>query len=80
MGKGEGYAQIAKEFNLEIIPSLDMNFVGMPLAGSVVDTASQSDADVSVIINSDIILTQSLADAIARVNKQFTYWFLAGAR
>lgn len=80
VGKGEGYREVAKEFGLEINPNLDMNFVGMPLAGSVVHTAMQSHTDVSVIINSDILLTQSFPDAIARLRRQFPDWFLAGAR
>ena len=52
----------------------------MPLAGSVVHTAMQSASDVSVILNSDILLTQSFPDAVGRVRRQFADWFLAGAR
>lgn len=35
---------------------------------------------VSVLMNSDILLTQSFVDAISVVNEEFADWFLTGAR
>ena len=52
----------------------------LPLAGSLVDTAMRWQSDVSVIINSDIILTQSLPDVIAKTRLQFPEFFITGAR
>ena len=57
-----------------------MNLVDMPLAGSLIDVASRASEDVSVIVNSDIMLTQSLPDAIGKIREHFTDWFLSGAR
>ena len=39
VGTGAGYEQVAEEFGCKIIPDLDMNFIGMPLAGSLIDIA-----------------------------------------
>lgn len=39
-----------------------------------------TDADVSVIVNSDVILTQSFVQGLRKVNLQFDAWFLTGAR
>eukprot|EP00043_Microstomoeca_roanoka_P014979 m.149237 g.149237 ORF g.149237 m.149237 type:complete len:754 (-) comp16155_c1_seq1:177-2438(-) len=80
VGQGEGYEEVAKEFGLEINPHLDMNFIMMPLAGSLIDTAMKQPTDVSVILNSDILLTQSFPDAVAKLRTYFDDWFLAGAR
>eukprot|EP00049_Salpingoeca_infusionum_P015209 m.292234 g.292234 ORF g.292234 m.292234 type:complete len:734 (-) comp15837_c0_seq5:572-2773(-) len=80
LGQGAGYEEVAKEYGLEINPHLDMNFIMMPLAGSVIDTAMQADTDISVVLNSDIILTQSFATSLAKLQSQFSDWFLAGAR
>ncbi|EGD73448.1 hypothetical protein PTSG_05152 [Salpingoeca rosetta] len=80
VGQGEGYEEVAKDYDAIINPHLDMNFVMMPLAGSLIDTAMNADTDVSVILNSDILLTQSFPDAVAKLRTHFDDWFLAGAR
>ncbi|EDQ92757.1 uncharacterized protein MONBRDRAFT_4746 [Monosiga brevicollis MX1] len=80
VGYGAGYEDVAAEFGCVISRHLDMNFKMLPLAGSLVHLASEWDTDVSVIVNSDILLTQSLPDAIAKVRSQFTDWFITGAR
>eukprot|EP00055_Hartaetosiga_balthica_P011981 m.56418 g.56418 ORF g.56418 m.56418 type:complete len:724 (-) comp7798_c0_seq3:3104-5275(-) len=80
VGQGEGYDEVAKEYGLEINPNLDLNFIMMPLAGSLMDVAMKADTEISVILNSDILLTQSFTDALAKVRVQFSDWFLAGAR
>jgi hypothetical protein len=80
MGRGQGYEEVAKEFGCELDQRLDMNFVMMPLAGSMMSQAMSSTAEVSVLINSDIILTQTLPDAIAKIRTKFSDWFLSGAR
>ena len=55
VGKGAGYEDIAAEFGCNIISQLDMNFIGMPLAGSLVDIAMNASEDVSVIVNSEFV-------------------------
>lgn len=82
VGAGVGYDAIASEYGLEINSGLDMNLVQMPLAGSLIDVAMQSvpDAEVSVIVNSDVMLTQSFVHGLVKVNNQFDAWFLTGAR
>jgi beta-arabinofuranosyltransferase len=80
VGHGAGYADVAKEFGCAIQPGLDFNFVDLPLEGSLVDVAFRATEDVSMIINSDIILTQSLPDTISKLMDNFEHWFLAGAR
>ena len=75
-----GYASVAHEFGLEVQPGIDMNFVGIPLSGSLVDAAMRATTEISVLINSDILLTQSMIDALARARVQFTDWFMVGAR
>ena len=63
------------------MPGLDLNFVQMPLAGSLVDLAMHTPgAAVSVIVNSDILLTQSFVAALLAADAEFDAWFLTGAR
>jgi hypothetical protein len=61
-----------------------MNFVQMPLAGSLIDVAMHSAValanEVSVLINSDVILTQSFVEAMLTVRDHMDSWFLTGAR
>jgi hypothetical protein len=52
----------------------------LPLAGSLIDIAQNWPTDVSVITNSDVLFTQSVPDAIAKIRTQFTDWFMTGAR
>eukprot|EP00052_Salpingoeca_macrocollata_P017587 m.143482 g.143482 ORF g.143482 m.143482 type:complete len:775 (-) comp20434_c0_seq2:60-2384(-) len=80
VGTGEGYDEVAAEFGLLVDPQLDTNFVNMPLAGSLLDRATRGDTEISVIINSDVLLTQSFADALAKARTHFQDWFLTGAR
>ena len=80
VGYGVGYEQVARDFGCRIIPGLDMNLVEMPLIGSLMEIAMNASEDVSVLVNSDILLTQSFADGIGKVIKHFTDWFLTGAR
>eukprot|EP00045_Choanoeca_perplexa_P012107 m.130774 g.130774 ORF g.130774 m.130774 type:complete len:716 (+) comp15888_c0_seq4:182-2329(+) len=80
VGQGKGYDRVAQELGVTIYPHLDMNFAMLPLAGSLIDTAMNWPTDVSVIVNSDIILTQSLPDAIAKLQPQFPDFFITGAR
>eukprot|EP00053_Salpingoeca_punica_P009097 m.81418 g.81418 ORF g.81418 m.81418 type:complete len:764 (-) comp14876_c0_seq3:854-3145(-) len=80
LGQGEGYADVAAEYQLTVDPHLDLNFVMMPLAGSLLDRANGDGSDITVILNSDIILTQSFVDALAKMRSHFTDWFLTGAR
>eukprot|EP00056_Hartaetosiga_gracilis_P003090 m.59689 g.59689 ORF g.59689 m.59689 type:complete len:737 (-) comp11328_c0_seq1:26-2236(-) len=80
VGQGEGYEDVAEEYGLEINPHLDLNFILMPLAGSLLDVAMSADTEISVILNSDILLMQSFADGLAKVRAHFSDWFLAGAR
>ena len=80
-GVGVGYEEVARKYNLQVVPGLDLNFVQMPLAGSLVDLAMHTPgADVSVIVNSDILLTQSFVAALLAADAEFDAWFLTGAR
>ena len=76
VGIEDGYEAIAAEFNCVIIGGLDYNFEHMPLAGSLVHTAMHASENVSVIVNSDVVLTQTLPDAIAHVSRRFENWFV----
>eukprot|EP00040_Diaphanoeca_grandis_P002741 m.22583 g.22583 ORF g.22583 m.22583 type:complete len:761 (+) comp13861_c0_seq1:146-2428(+) len=80
MGHGERYYEVAKDLGLIVNPHLDVNLVKMPLAGSLFYAATRADTDVSVIINSDVMLTQSFVDGVVRASQQFDDWFLTGAR
>ncbi len=46
LGKGAGYDEVAAEFGLTIDPRIDLNFIEMPLAGSVLDVATRSTQEV----------------------------------
>ena len=69
---------MAAALGLEVDPGLDLNFVKMPLAGSLLAAATGYPTDVSVILNSDVILTQSFVDAVVKVAASFEDWFLTG--
>ena len=48
-------------------------------AGSLADLAMHTpDVDVSVIVNSDILLTQSFVSALLAADAEFDAWFLTG--
>ena len=63
---GEGYDEIAAELGLRVDPHLDLNFALMPLAGSLIRMATTVASEIVCILNSDILLTQSFADGIAK--------------
>lgn len=68
-GQGEGYDVVAKELGLELSTHLDMNFAMLPLAGSLLHLASTFPTEIACIVNSDIILSQSFANALAKTRK-----------
>ena len=72
VGRGEGYETVAAELGLELDARLDLNFAMLPLAGSLVHLASNYPTEIACIINSDIILTQSFVDAIAKTRNTVT--------
>mmetsp|Transcript_21205 Transcript_21205/g.55302 ORF Transcript_21205/g.55302 Transcript_21205/m.55302 type:complete len:734 (+) Transcript_21205:388-2589(+) len=80
LGIGERLEQVSAELGLEYSQELDLNLAQMPLSGSLLHHAAEYPTDVSVILNSDIILTQSFVDALAHVNGLFADWFMTGAR
>jgi len=81
VGAGTGYARVAAEFGLGVAAGLDMNSAQMPLAGSLIDVARRGGRAVNVIVNSDVLLTQSFADAIVRLEAHLPgAWFFTGAR
>lgn len=83
LGSGIGYDQVAKDLGVIVKPTLDLNFAMLPLAGSLVYEASIWPTNISCILNSDIVLTQSFANTIAKMNthpKLKDAWFLSGAR
>lgn len=80
LGSGEGFDEVAAELGCELDPGLDVNLVQMPLAGSLLDTAMKAETDVSVLVNSDIMFTDSVVQAIDKARMQFEDWFLMGAR
>ena len=43
------HALLFQDYGLEINPNLDMNFIMMPLAGSLIDTAMNADTDVRFV-------------------------------
>ena len=79
-GSGVGYGEICREFQCTVDPRIDLNLVGMPLAGSLLATAEAAPTDVSIIINSDILLSQSFVEALAKASAHFQDFFMTGAR
>ncbi len=45
VGRGAGYDEVAAEFGCTVDPGLDLNLVGMPLAGSLLDRAMRADTE-----------------------------------
>ena len=79
-GRGIGYVDVAQQFGCELDHGLDLNFLGQPLAGSLLRMAQHGTAEISAIVNSDIILTQSLPDTILHVRARLKHWLVVGAR
>lgn len=80
LGSGAGYEEIASKYGLHLNPGVDMNFLKIPLAHSLVHAALNHPTEVAVLINSDILLTQSMVGSLRRASMQFRDWFMVGAR
>jgi Nucleotide-diphospho-sugar transferase len=81
LGRGEGYAGVVKQFDLNWQPNIDTSFLGVPLFNAIVQAANSSKADVAVIANADILLFDDFIYAVRKVNRDVKYpWMLIGAR
>jgi tetratricopeptide (TPR) repeat protein len=81
LGDDEGTAEIAKEFGLIHIPSIEKNEFGTPLVSSIFEIA-QNIATNSVLayVNADIILMSDFISAVQQVESRFTSFLMVGQR
>lgn len=81
LGTGEGYEEVVRTYNLNWRKQVDTTFLGVPLFSSIVAAANQSQADVAVIANSDILFFDDFTFAIRKINRDaMKPWMLLGAR
>lgn len=79
LGKDEGTAEIAKEFNLIHVPDIVCNEYGTPLVSSLFETAQRvGKGDLFCYLNSDIVLMSDFAQAIQQI--PFKRFMLTGQR
>jgi hypothetical protein len=78
-GDDQGVKETAAEFNVHHLPNIKKNEFGTPLLNSAFD-AVRREASMPLLcyVNADIIITQSLIDAVRRVN--FKEYLLIGQR
>lgn len=80
-GDDPGVAEVARDLGLRHEPRVARNELGTPLIGDVFETAQAAARhDVLCYANSDIILLQDLAPAVASVRRWATSFLLAGRR
>jgi len=81
IGNHSSWIPIAQEFGIVIESRIDTNFKGMPLFHSFVERVSHDhEADFVVVINADIVLTNSFLRGLIRINRRLESWFAIGAR
>ncbi|CAN8062254.1 unnamed protein product [Agarophyton chilense] len=80
LGHELGYDQVATEYGLNIRSDVDQNFLGVPLFNSMFHIANSSKADVTVIINGDIILTNDFISTMKKVRSRFKDYLMVSAR
>lgn len=81
LGDEPGYAEAAQQYNgVNIERRVDKTFLGVPLFNSMVDRANRSTADVAVIINGDIILTEDFIQTIRKVAATVRDYLVVAAR
>lgn len=80
-GDEEGTADIAKEFGISHIPTVERNEFGTPLLSSIFEKAQKvANNDIMCFINSDIILMSDFIVAVNRLRKINDKLLLAGQR
>jgi len=79
IGNHSSWIPIAQEFGIVIESRIDTNFKGMPLFHSFVERVSHDhEADFVVVINADIVLTNSFLRGLIRINRRLEFWFAIG--
>lgn len=80
LGNEVGYETVATEYGLNLHSDIDKTFLGVPLFNSMLNVANRSSADVSVIINGDIILLQDFVNSIRTTRQRFKDFLVISAR
>lgn len=82
LGTGEGYDHVVRTYGLNWRKDVDTSFLGVPLFSAIVAAANESQADVAVIANSDIMFFDDFTFAIQKINRDSmgNPWMLLGAR
>lgn len=78
-GDEEGVAETAKEFGMLHIPGVQKNEYGTPLLNSSFNLAQQKAKNETLVyVNADILLFQSLIEAVEKIKKPF--YLMSGRR
>jgi beta-arabinofuranosyltransferase len=80
LGNEVGYYEAARDYGLRLEQGIDSSFLGLPLFNSMVDRANRSDADIAVIVNGDIILTQDFVQTMRKVSSTIRNYLVIAAR
>lgn len=81
LGEEHGYTEATERYEgVTVERRVDKTFLGVPLFNSMIDRANQSKADVAVIINGDIILTEDFVQTIRKVASTIRNYLIIAAR
>jgi beta-arabinofuranosyltransferase len=80
LGDEVGYAEAARDYRLRLDRGVDKTFLGLPLFNSMIDRANRSDADIAVVINGDIQLTDDFMQTMRKVSATVRNYLVIAAR
>lgn len=80
LGNERGYLEAARDYGLGLEEGIDKTFLGLPLFNSMVDRANRSTADITVIVNGDIILTPDFVQTMRKVSSTIRNYLVIAAR
>ena len=80
LGWETGFYRAERELGVHIERRLDQSFLGVPLFNAIVERANNSDATITVLINSDIILYQYFMTAFLKVASSIRDFLVVLAR
>lgn len=81
LGEESGLAEAARKLDVRHVSGIRRNSKGTPLISSMIETAREnSDSELMVLINADIILLPGFLGAIQRVEQQVGQFLIIGHR
>lgn len=80
LGNDPSFHRISDQFpgRVSVDPRIDYNMMGTPMFHSMFARAQQTNADISVLVNGDILLLQDFMEALHKTHATHEDWVLFG--